>query len=376
VENNDILIKVVPELSSYMRLNRFLLTRTDKALILLILPLFCVQMGIFSLISGEVGFGKKPFILAIFILILSFVINIFVVKFNFKESKFSTDTKKIIYVINENGIEMKTDIGSRTIKWKQVKKVYDTKYSFYIIYSVINDTSFNTEKQETIIIDKKFITEKQDVVIKVLLKDTLKKYCYKCKINKNKAIQYLNEAHLKQREDLLEKVESEDNDKNFDIEVTTKITGDLAIKFYDFSMFKGGNKVFLIVENLMYFLLAYPIYVKKGIDGILVLFCYWILWVPASVLIRRTIFKRNLKSGASNFYGINCEGITEITNSSKESYKWSQIYRVYETKDCFYMYVSKMQAFVISKADFKEGKLEEAKGIMNNKLTKKQNKLL
>jgi len=370
MENDNILIKVVPELSSYIRLNRFLLTRTKGALCLLIVPLLFFPMEIISVVQGNAKQALICIIISIIWIILYPLLSIFLVRFRFKR-KFYNDIKNIIYVINANGIEIKTDSCSKTVKWKQITKVYDTNYSFYIM-------QYN---KESIIIQKKFITEKQDNMIRALFKDKLLKYCYECKIYKNKAIKFLSEADAVREEDLVGKVERSD-DKNYDVTVKTKITRDKIKKLYNFSFFKGFNKWVVSGGFLINFFFALIGYVKRGFDGSISQFVNCIIWVPAMFFMMRIAAEKEFLSYKSYgkpidvFYGFNNEGITEITNNSKETFKWSQIFTIYERKKYFYIYTNKMMdGFVISKAEFQQGELEAVKKIINSKLTKKQNRL-
>jgi len=372
MENKDILIKVVPDINSFIRLNRFLLTRTKRAIMFFTLPIMFFLLGIIVAITGDVTEGIIFIIISPLFIMLCLSLNKFLVKRNFKASKFYTDENKIIYVIKDNGIEMKIASNSMSIKWEQIYKIYDTNYSLYIMQ----------DNMQSIIIDKKYITENQASIMKALFEDKLARKRYICKTSKNKAIQYLTEVDAKQEESSVEEVKTDADEINYDVTVTTTMTFDAVIKFNYFHLFKGTNRVMIIVLPSIFLLLTLINYMSNGVADAIVPFVIAIAMIPAMLLVTRIFAKRNFKSNkfiasvTDIFYGINEEGITQITKGSKGIFKWSQIYRVYETKDCFYVYISKMQAFVISKADFKEGKLEEAKGIMNNKLTKKQNKLL
>jgi len=181
MKNDNILITVTPEIESFIRLNRFILTNTKRAIYFWAAPAVFFFMGIIMALTGDKLGGVIFIIMSPLCVSFMLSLNALLIRKNFKSSKFNSEIKEITYILNDKGIEMKTQVASRDFTWEHINMIYDTNYSFYIMQ----------DNSQSIIIDKKFITEEQAAIIKAMAEEKLGEDRYICKINKNKAIKHL-----------------------------------------------------------------------------------------------------------------------------------------------------------------------------------------
>ena len=367
--NRDIVVKTMPNINSYLRFNRFIMTRTKRAIAFWIGPIIFFILGWAMIIAEEQIMGVMFIIISLLTIGLMFLLNMILAKRVMKSSKFYTDSGINIYTLNDEGIEYKTNNMSVFFKWDQVYRVYETNYSFYVMQ----------DNMQSIIIDKRYISEDQSANIKALLELKLDKKHFKIKTNKYKAIQYSKETIPIEILQDAEKMAS--SEKNYEITVTTTLNLDSCIKFNNFHLFKGSNGMIVIFTPVIFLIISLLNYVDNDIIGAIVFIIAALLMIPLMMLLTLIIVKKNFKSNkflasvTDVFFGFSNEGITQIATGCTSNFKWDQIYRVYETKNNFYLYVSKMQAQIILKSDFEEGGVEKVKELMNSNLTKKQNKL-
>ena len=369
MENKNIIIKTIPNINSYLRLNRFIMTRTKRAIAFWLGPIIFFILGCIMIIAEQQIMGVIFIIISPLTTGLMFLLNMIFAKRVMKSSKFYTDGGINIYTLNDEGIDYRTNYTSAFFRWDQVYRVYETNYSFYLMQ----------DNMQTIIIDKRYISEDQFKNIKRLFELKLHKKHFKVKTNKYKAVQYNKETIPPEIIQASEKMTS--SEKNYEITVTTTLTLDSCIKFNNFHLFKGFNGVIVIFTPVIFLIISLLNYIDNDIIGAIVFIIIALLMIPLIMLLTLIIVKKNFKSNkflasiTDVFFGFSNEGITQIAKNCTSDFKWDQIYRVYETKNNFYLYVSKMQAQIILKSDFEKDGVEKAKEFMNSKLTKKQNRL-
>ena len=156
-------------------------------------------------------------------------------------------------------------------------------------------------------------------------------------------------------------------------EVRTENGGEEFIKFNQFHLFRKS-----------WFIAYMPtvIFVAIGVMAYLddertAAYTMWVLGAGIPLFLRliiRITAKRNLKTNKmyanmkNIYYRFDLQGLFSETASPKIKTTletdWDNVYRVYESKDSFYIYISNMQAFIIPKSDIVTGTPEELSQMM------------
>lgn len=67
----------------------------------------------------------------------------------------------------------------------------------------------------------------------------------------------------------------------------------------------------------------------------------------------------------------------KVTNSvSASDIRYDQLFKVYESKNCFYLYINKLQVFILNKNNFSVGNSDEFSKFIEEKLGKNFKKIL
>ena len=90
------------------------------------------------------------------------------------------------------------------------------------------------------------------------------------------------------------------------------------------------------------------------------LFMLLVMWITAKRHLKTNKMYANMKD---IYYRFDRQGLFNETVNPKLKTTietdWDNVYRVYESKESFYIYISNMQAFIIPKADIVTGKPED-----------------
>jgi len=155
------------------------------------------------------------------------------------------------------------------------------------------------------------------------------------------------------------------------VRAKTEYTKELAKKFARFHMSKKKWQiVYYIVLELIMFALACSFIITSEnmielIISVVVFTPLFLLLVPAVILMTPLITVRMSKRllGSVNTYDFSDN---EVVMESAMTFAGGQIRAnynyfesVYETKDCFYMYISKQQALVVNKSDLIAGSVSD-----------------
>jgi hypothetical protein len=370
MEDNKIIINALKDTNSFLRLNRFVMTRTKRAIGFWLGPVIFFILGITLVLIDEAVTGVIFMLLAPTMLGMMLFLNRIIAKRMLKTAKFYSDRGNITFELNENVMVYKTGTSSISIKWEDFYRVYETNYSFYLMQDNI----------QCFIIDKKYLSEVQAKRIKELLKEKLGVKKFRNKVNKNKAIKYIDENTEINVKELINTDEPPTSEVNYDVTLTTTMNFGDFMKFNYFHLFKGFNKVIVMVFPLIFWGISALNYFEGDYVGVIVFVVLGILIVPSMMFFTRILVKKNFKSSkylksiTDVFLGINSDGLTQATQISSSQFKWHEVYRAYEQKKYFYIYVSSRQAVILPKADFEEGGIEKLRQVMNANLTKKQNK--
>ena len=169
-----------------------------------------------------------------------------------------------------------------------------------------------------------------------------------------------------------------------EIKGTTKYTPEIFRKFQRFHLTK--NKALLVCVIIYEIGLLLSIVrvcltgnFEENLSG-LIFAVIMVLLIPFVYIATPWLASRNSKNfaGIENSFIFKEEGLTAYskgsTIDSKAEMKYELFYRVYETSDCFYIYQTKRQAFILLKQDIEENKVDDLRELLTNKLPKNKYK--
>ncbi|WP_148449874.1 YcxB family protein [Gorillibacterium timonense] len=151
------------------------------------------------------------------------------------------------------------------------------------------------------------------------------------------------------------------------------------MKFNRFHLFRKNRLFFVILAVIWLALAAYSFYL--GVYWLGALLILWGLLMPvrsraraARSVKRHAKTNKQLNQPDEVRYRLDPERITVETVSadrtSSTELKWSAIYRVYETTDSYYIYISNIQALILPKKDIVSGSARELSQWMRDSLGK------
>jgi Mn2+/Fe2+ NRAMP family transporter len=166
------------------------------------------------------------------------------------------------------------------------------------------------------------------------------------------------------------------------LEATTRIDYDTYRKYYLFNFLQGKRspwqaRLLIIIAPLLFLVFLY-LYWKNPTDifnlvAVLIMLLLGVMLVLIVMLVPRRYFmsvERLIQM--PNFYIFDDEQFTvssqPLPNECATSTPYAKIYRIYETKNYFYIYLSRSQAFILGKYDFTQGSAAELSQWLADKL--------
>ena len=146
--------------------------------------------------------------------------------------------------------------------------------------------------------------------------------------------------------------------------------------YYHITKIKRSNIIFSL--GLVLMIVSFSItrdYYYLVLSGILGFF----------LLLFNTMYKSNAKRlynsydkeviEAENTFEFLADEIKVLSKKFKNSINYTSLYLVAETNNAFYIYISKLQAFVIAKNDLKAGDIDKLKELLRTKISVKKYKV-
>lgn len=157
---------------------------------------------------------------------------------------------------------------------------------------------------------------------------------------------------------------------------TTAYTKEEIITFQKYHFRKVNQvtyRINLVLSVLLLFVSVFLLYLHDSM-GFLFLFIgigFFVLFEALPYLQYAHMNKKSkLLSKIENTYQF-YEDEIEITNSiSNSKIKYDQLYRVYESNTCFYLYIGGNQGFILNKQSFQQGTPEEFAMFLKTKMEK------
>ena len=169
------------------------------------------------------------------------------------------------------------------------------------------------------------------------------------------------------------------------IEATTKMTYEVYKKYSSFNLTKGKwYKNPVIFMPVLILLSLINIILQPENQTLIILLIILIVAEIAMIFLVNYAPKKYYKSVEKMFetpsnYTFFDDHIEIISGnpmvSGTSNCKYDLIYKVYEVKDCFYIYISTVQAYIIPKADITEGTAEQLRALLQSRVERKKYKV-
>ena len=170
------------------------------------------------------------------------------------------------------------------------------------------------------------------------------------------------------------------------VKAKTEYTMELLKKFSRFNAFKNQSQIitYCLLELLILGLVGLSIFratISGNAEDVTVAIIYTIILsfiLPLTLWLLPLLTAKMSKGiiGAVNSYEFfDDEIVVESslpTASGKTNSKYSYFEKIYETKDTFYLYISKQQAFILRKSDIIEGNASDLQNIFKSKISPKK----
>ena len=167
-----------------------------------------------------------------------------------------------------------------------------------------------------------------------------------------------------------------------EIKGTTEYSMDVFRKINSFNMMKNKPLIIinLIIEFFILFCIAAVCFfgdVSEMLSSLITLAFIACLF-PFLFLIMPRIAARYSKnfSGIINNFVFNDEGLTVFSKSptvnSQSQMNYDFFYKVYETKDCLYFYLTKNQVYPLFKKDIEDNRINDLRNLLLSKLPRKK----
>ncbi len=150
--------------------------------------------------------------------------------------------------------------------------------------------------------------------------------------------------------------------------------------FNIFTKTKLRAAIFVIISLIVVFELILHWMGIRRVEGFELYFDYFVIMVlillPIEVefICRRMAHTDKVALGVEKEIIINSKGITCKDCNSKAKYEWPLMYKAYESKKYFLIFVNMQQAVIIPKRDLEEQQTQELREIIKDKILAK-NKL-
>lgn len=173
--------------------------------------------------------------------------------------------------------------------------------------------------------------------------------------------------------------------------IKTTYTEENRLKFFRFNIFTRNRGVVIGFTALYAVLLIYNIVriimnlsagkslgMAEIISLVIILFCaYWIysrFFTMPKKMAKRDMDKPMIVSEVTlseDCIHVDVKSGSSASEDSKD-FPYAELNKVYETKDFFYVFVTKSYAYMLDKSGIEKGSVEDAENIFSEKLTKKQ----
>ena len=181
-------------------------------------------------------------------------------------------------------------------------------------------------------------------------------------------------------------IEGQKGSLRMEISVTTCYDYKQLLRFQYYHMLqRKAMWIFIAICDLLLLWLFAAAYLAYGFrtEVLLNLILLLLVWfgVPFSAwAVPRITMKKADTLGAVCNYTFEAEGFrlkSESPQFLEDSFvKYVSIYKVYESRYCFYIYISKFQAYILDKDDFTEGTPEDLRELLRDTTDEKKLKLL
>lgn len=171
------------------------------------------------------------------------------------------------------------------------------------------------------------------------------------------------------------------------IQARTKVDEKASMKLANIALKK--LKIIMLLLGVFFALIGVIIFIASDSmeDGLIWLIAFIlggaIFAVLFPMLLNRNIKKQMnsnqlLKNETYNNYifeedFLNIVTETNNTPNSNSTINYTQLFKVLETNDTFYIYISSSQAFIVNKSDIKDNKTNELSTLLKSKLDKRYN---
>lgn len=158
----------------------------------------------------------------------------------------------------------------------------------------------------------------------------------------------------------------------------TEYTYDRYLKLNKFNMYSRQKVTFIIlIVSIVVILLCgiFMLLVGDYSDAALyltlsVIFTIFCVFLPS--IQTKKIFKSDsiLKENIKNTFEFYADRIQVSNKKSNSTLEYKDLYKVYEVKDAFYIYLNRVQVFIVSKDCFEIGDTEKLRTLLMEKFDK------
>jgi len=166
------------------------------------------------------------------------------------------------------------------------------------------------------------------------------------------------------------------------VKAKTVYTMDLFKKFARFNSLRNRSQIIIycITELIVLGFVGFSIFLaltsgnSEDITNAIILAVTFPFIVPVTLLLMQLLTAKMSKGaiGAVTLYEFFADEVvieSSLTNvNGKANANYSYFEKVYETKDTFYLYISKYQAFLLRKSDIIEGNVSDLQNLFRRNL--------
>lgn len=155
----------------------------------------------------------------------------------------------------------------------------------------------------------------------------------------------------------------------------TKYTKETYSKYLQFHQNKFGNQyTFTTIITILFicFCIIVNFQYKNKLTGLILLvalfiFCFYRFFHPIT-LIKKELKTEKFEKEKEFTFKFYEKYFTISDTKNLEKVKYWQLYKIYETKDFFYLYIDKSHAFLLDKTTFTKGDLSEFFNFIKRKI--------
>jgi len=160
-----------------------------------------------------------------------------------------------------------------------------------------------------------------------------------------------------------------------EIKVTTRYDREVFVKLgkLDFARRKALAFSVSVVEAMFIALFVYGLISSWNYIVLTFFGAMSVCWPAVILYIPFGAVKRNKNAiGAENAYVFTESGVTISSTSalgnSNGEFKYEAVHKVFETDECFFLFLTKVLTYIVLKKDFADGKADELREIFRQKL--------